>query len=204
MTRIAYYRTTDLVTITPIVDAANERYGSTYNNFGRYQGVSAMLNYRKTLIKIWTPNLTVQGIYTVNTSDEASEEIVNKGSSFVIQMNNNITITPTLSAEITGFYVSGVRQGYFVVKSFGNFSIGLRQTLLQNKMTLSLTVNDILYTSKEKLNARYGNVNYTLVSERDSRYVNLTLRYNFGSTTVRAARSKSTGIEDETSRAGGR
>ena len=30
----------------------------------------------------------------------------------------------------------------------------------------------------------------------------LSLRYNFGSTTVRAARNKSTGIEDETSRAG--
>jgi hypothetical protein len=38
----------------------------------------------------------------------------------------------------------------------------------------------------------------------DSRYVNLTLRYNFGSSTVKAARSKSTGIEEETSRAGGR
>ena len=79
--------------------------------------------------------------------------------------------------------------------------IGFRQQLMKNKMTLSLTVNDILYTSKEKVSARYENVNYSLFSARDSRYVNLTLRYNFGSTTVKAARNKTSGIEEEAGRA---
>jgi len=84
----------------------------------------------------------------------------------------------------------------------GNFSIGLRQMLLKNKLTLSLTVNDILYTFKQNGYARYENVNYSLNIKNDTRYANLTLRYNFGSATVRAARNKTTGIEDEASRAG--
>lgn len=122
----------------------------------------------------------------------------------VVQLNNNITITPTLSAELTGMYVSGMHRGYFVVEPQGNFSIGLRQMLLKNKMALSLTINDIFYTNYDKMRAQYESVDYTLAYKRDSRYVNLALRYNFGSSTVRAARNKSTGIEDEASRAGGR
>jgi len=204
MTRIGYSNATDVISLIPIVDDATQRYGTTRGNFGRAQSISAMLNYRKQIVKKWMANLTVQGAYTSCTSKEASGEFVNKGGSLIVQLSNNLVITPTLSAEITGMYISGVRMGYLVIQSQGNFSVGFRQQLLKNKMSLSLTVNDILYTSKEKGYARYEKINYTLYSARDSRYANLTLRYNFGSTTVRAARNKQTGIEDETTRAGGR
>jgi hypothetical protein len=76
--------------------------------------------------------------------------------------------------------------------------------MLKNKMTLSLTVNDILYKSGMKGSAKYDDVNYTMVNKWESRYINLRFNYNFGSTSVGAARNKSTGIEDETNRAGGR
>jgi len=204
MTRIGYSNTTDLVSLTPIKDNDTERYGTTYKNFGRSQEINAMVNYRKTLLKNWTANLTVQGSYSINTSNEASGEFVNKGSSLYIQLYNNYNITPTLSAEVMCIYISGVRQAYLVLQPLGNFSFGFRKTLLKDKMSLSLNISDIFYTYNEKGNFRYENVNYSLVSEKDTRYVNLTLRYNFGSTTVRAARNKSTGIEDETTRAGGR
>jgi outer membrane receptor protein involved in Fe transport len=204
MTRIAYSHTTDLIILTPIVDDATQRTGLIRSNFGRSQNISAMMNYRRQVVRIWTANLTVQGAYVINTSDESSGEFVNKGAMFVAQFNNNIIITPTLSAEVTGSYQSMARMGYFVLQPMGNFSIGLRQMLLNNKMTLSLTINDILYTSREKGYARHDNVNYSLYARQDSRHANLTLRYNFGSATVRAARNRQTGIEDEATRAGGR
>ena len=201
MTIIGYSHTSDLITQVPLADAATGRYGLTYLNFGKSENINVMVNYRKQIVKRWTANFTVIGNYMVNTSQEASGEYTNKGGSFIAQINNNITITPTLSAEVTGLYISGVRQGYFVVKEQGNLSIGLRQTLLKNKMTLSLTVNDLLHVMKMKVYAQYENVNYSLYNEWDSRTVNLTLRYNFGSSAVKAARYKSTGIEDEASRA---
>ena len=200
MTRVGYSHTTDLITMAPFIDTATERYGLTNINFGKSQNLNAMVNYRKQVVKIWTANMTVQGSYL----EETSGEFVSKGSSFTFQLSNNFTITPTLSAELTGMYITGMRQGYLEFDPFGNISIGLRQMLLKNKMTLSINVNDIFYTSGMKGSAKYDNVNYTMFNEWESRNVNLRLSYNFGSTTIRAARNKSTGIEDETSRAGGR
>jgi len=204
MTRISYRHTTNMFMLTPIEDADIGRYGTTYINFGKSQSIILMTNYRKTLLKIWTANLTIVGGYAISTSEEASGAFVNKGIIFDAQINNNISITPVLSAEINGSYSTKSRVTYIVMQPRGNFSIGLRQMLLKNKMTLFLTVNDIFYTSKEKVNAQYENINFSMTTRNDSRYASLTLRYNFGSTTVRAARNKQTGIEDEASRAGGR
>ena len=88
-----------------------------------------------------------------------------------------------------------------MVKPQGNLSVGFRQTLVKNKLTLSLTVNDILFTSKIRINTHCDDVNYYVSSEQDTRYVNLTVRYNFGATTVKAARNRTGGIEDEAGRA---
>ena len=204
MTRIGYSNTTDAIIRIPIEDDSTQpkRYGTTYGNFGKTQSVSAMVNYRKTFVKIWTINLTVSGGYDINTSNEVSGKYTNKGGSFTVQLNNNLTITPSLSAEITALYISGMYHGYTVIQPRGNFSIGLRQMLLKNKLSLSLTIDDILYTSIDKSHAQYENIDYSSYFKRDSRYVNLTLRYHFGSTTVRAARSKASSMEDEARRAG--
>ena len=204
MARIGYSNSTDRIMQIPIEDAATQRYGLSYGNFGKMQIYTAMINYRKTFFKIWTANLILQGFYSINTSNEVSGEFINKGGSFMAQLNNNIAITPSLSAELIGTYGSKQRFAYFEMQPQGDLSVGLRQVLLKNKLTLSLNVNDIFFSSKQKVNARYENVDYTMASKYDSRSISLTLRYNFGSSTVKAARNKSTGIEDEASRAGGR
>ena len=202
MARLSYSNTTDIFIMTPIVDTETERYGTTYKNFGSGQSFSAMMNYRKNLFKNWTTNITVQGVYAISKTNEEFGTFENKGGYVVIQLNNNITITPALSAELTGFYMSKQQAAYLTLQPRANISAGLRQMLLKNKMSLSLTFNDIFYTFGEKMSARYDKVNYSLSAKNDSRYVNLTLRYNFGSTTVRAARNKTTGIEEEASRVG--
>ena len=190
--------------LTPFKDATTGRRGLTNKNFGRSQQFMGMTSAQIPLNKIWTASLSLHGGYVINTSNEASGEFVNKGGVFAVQFQNNFTITPTLSADLTCFYHSRFRQGHFVIQPVADISVGLRKVLMQNKMTLSLTVSDILHTSKQRGSVKYENVNYSLVQDNDNRFVNLTMRYNFGSTTVRAARSRQTGIEDETTRAGGR
>jgi len=202
MTRIVYRHTTDMMLQEVVEDAATQRYGWIYNNFGKNKLIYAMVNYSKTLLKIWTVDFTVMGFHSINTSQRATGEFTNNGSAIYVQLNNDITITPTLSAEVTGMYSSKERLGYYVVRPSGNLSFGLRQILFNNKLTVSLTVNDILNTNGIKLHQRFDNVDLSIVNQLDLQYANLTLRYNFGSTTVRAARNKTTGIEDEASRAG--
>ena len=47
-------------------------------------------------------------------------------------------------------YFSGINQGNFVIQPIGNFSVGLQKWLFDDLLVLSLTLNDILQTSKKK------------------------------------------------------
>jgi hypothetical protein len=198
MARLAYGHTTGAITQTPVSDADGKRYGVTYINFGERRDLMLMVNYRKTVAKFWSFNLMAQGGYL----DNANGNYTGNGLSFTTNLSNNITFTPTLSAEITGMYVYGIKEGYFNIRPFGNLSAGLRKSLLDNRLTLGVTVNDILNTSQMKGVSQYDNIYYRAHIDQDSRWVNFTVRYNFGSDKVKASRRRNSGIEDEVVRGG--
>ncbi|MDR1381534.1 MAG: outer membrane beta-barrel family protein, partial [Tannerella sp.] len=125
----------------------------------------------------------------------------NSGFTGQLSLNNSFTLPNGFSAELSGFYISRQKQGYFVLEQLGSVSAGIRKSLLDNKLMISLNANDIFHTMTEKLSVQYDSVNYKLVGKRDSRRVSLSIRYNFGSQTVKASRSRSSGIEDEAGRA---
>ena len=91
--------------------------------------------------------------------------------------------------------------GYYVTEPLGNLSGGLRQLLLNDKLSIALSVNDILKTQINRATANTGQINQWSKEIYDSRWVNLSVSYNFGSTKVKGSQNRSVGNEDEVGRA---
>ncbi|MDR2773241.1 MAG: TonB-dependent receptor [Tannerella sp.] len=201
MARLSYSHVSDLIVNAPVASGEEARYGVIPVNFGRNQSFSGMVNYRVSPAKWWTANLMVNATYATNNSGQAQDnEYLSRGFSYNISLNNSFTLPYGFSAEISGFYLFGLKQGYFVLEPIGNISAGVRKSLLDNKLMISLNVNDLFYTYNERISAQYGNINYKVVNDRDSRSASLSLRYSFGSKTVKASRHRTSGIEEETGR----
>jgi len=166
-----------LIALTPIEEGENQQYMMIRKNFTKNHNISAMMNYRIVFFKIWTASLTVQGAHQINIPDETSGKSIHRGNSLTVQLNHKINITPTFYAGLTGLYFSGINQGNFVIQPIGNFSAGLQKWLFDDFLVLSLTLNDIILTSKEKGYVRHENIHYYLVSDRISRRLNLTARF---------------------------
>ena len=197
ISRLGYSATSDLITLTPIDDNKNQHYRMIRKNFMKNHNISTMINYRIAIFKIWMVSLTVQGAYQINISDETSDKLVHRGTSLTVQLNHKINITPTFSAGITGLYFSGINQGNFVIHPIGNFSAGLQKWLFNDLLVLSLTLNDILQTSKEKGYVRHENIHYYLISERINRRFNLTARVRlFSSSRNDGSKSKKKAMEN--------
>ncbi len=196
MARLAYSHTTDEIVETSI-SLGNGDYALTETNFGNSQNLTLMAMYRTPITKFWNIMLMVQSGYLSNKNKGYSSD----GIFTQVQLNNSLTITPTLSAEVTGMYVTGAKEGYFEIKPFGSVTLALRQQLLKGKMSIGLTLNDVFNTYIMEGTAKFDQTDYQIRNYQDTRSVNLNFRYNFGSNTVKAARNRRSGIEDEIGRA---
>jgi len=198
MLQLGYWKIHNLIQEIPIQEG--DRYGLTSNNFGERSSYNIMANYRKTFFKRWTMNLMIQGAYDTNTSNESYGTFNNNGFVIEAQWYNSVNITSTFSAEMTALFVSPQTEGYFKAKSMSNVSIGLRKTLLKDKLSISLNANDLFHTFKADMTAINETMDYHIWVDRDSRWVSLSLRYMFGSDKIKAARNRQTGVEDEKQR----
>jgi hypothetical protein len=191
-----------MIVNAPVVKDGDARFGMIPVNFGRRQSFTAMANYRVSPVKWWTVNLMGEGSRVSNRSGGTlGDEYAKSGFVYYLSMNNSLTLPWGLSAELSGMYISGQKVGYFVIEPMGNVSAGIRKSLLDGKLVISLNASDLFYTMNERVTARYGNVNYRLVNDRDMRGVSFSVRYSFGSSTVKASRNRSSGIEEEARRA---
>jgi outer membrane receptor protein involved in Fe transport len=96
-------------------------------------------------------------------------------------LNASVNVTKTTMVQINSNYRStrltpqGENQPSFVL------NLGLRQDLLDEKISLIMTVSDLLNTLKRKTDLNTPWLTENAVSTRDSRIVYLGLTYHFGS-----------------------
>ena len=65
---------------------------------------------------------------------------------------------------------------------------------------MKLNLNDILNTQRNRGSTTYSNMNFNFMNKWESRVVNFSLSYRFGSNDVKPERRRSTGLESEANR----
>jgi len=199
MVKVDYNDMHDLITQTPVREEG--LYGLTRTNFGRRQSATAMVNYRARPFKWWNLNLMAMGMWSRDRSAESFGTIDNSTFTAMAQVGNNFTITPTLSAELTGMYQSRQQHTFLVMDPLGTVSLGVRKTFLGNKLSVSLSASDLFDTMRQNARSATDDLNYALSIRRDSRYVAFGVRWNFNTGNAKAARNRTSGIEEERRRA---
>jgi hypothetical protein len=201
MVNLTYNRSTDLiVNTTETKENDGIRYGTRPVNFGKRINIGGMIYYRLSPFKWWTTSLMLDAAYITNHSEGLSGTFKNDGLGVYLNSNNTFSFGRGFSAEFNGFYHKPI-VGYYVTDPYGSLSAGIRKSLMDGKLMISLNANDMLNTLVEHVKANYGRINYETINDLDTRTVVLNLRYNFGSSTVKASRRHSSGIEDEAGRA---
>lgn len=121
-------------------------------------------------------------IYSFNTNHS-----VNLGEGFKLQLGY---------FHLFPHYVSTTR-----IDDISNLSIGFQKSILKNKGTLRLNVNDLLWNQYPQGTTRFGNIDDTFISYRDTRYATLSLTWNFGKQSVQPQRRRNSGVQEELDRA---
>ena len=86
--------------------------------------------------------------------------------------------------------------GIFKMNAYYATDIGINKSILKSKINLKLSVADIFNTQKVNSHVDYQGVNMISDSKTESRFLNLSVKYNFGNKNVRAKREKQSKINE--------
>lgn len=174
----------------------------TARNVANQKVINLGISYPTRFNKWWSIYMSVNAYRSIfeATNDDF---ISTSQNTLSLYAQNTFKLPNGFRAEISGWYSSpSVWGGTYKTKSLGSLNLAIQKKLMNDKMTLRLAVNDVLYTSPWRGDTRFGDLSINGDGGNDSRQFRVNLTYNFGRNEIKKARKRNTGIEDEKNRIG--
>ncbi len=136
---------------------------------------------------------------TTNSEKVYAGEYENNGLMAQGKLSLSAFLPKNFKIEFVGTYSSKVHYGYFIIDPIYQIDLGMRKDILNNKLSLSLNVKDLLGTGDTNLRLYdKGVCTYKLNQDLCQTKIMLSLTYRFGKAQQSAKRN--VGNVDETSR----
>ncbi len=122
-------------------------------------------------------------------------------AAFNIYMQHSFKLGKGYTGEISGWYNSpSIWQGTFESKAMGSVDAGLQKQILKGKGNVKVSVSDIFFTMRWAGTSNFAGQLLTASGNWESRQFKINFSYRFGKLTVKTARQRTTGSEDESKR----
>lgn len=135
------------------------------------------LSYTPT-IGIWQPNIELGGQWQdLSLSGKSYDKPI-----FNIRLNNSLTFPHQWFVTVNIGWRSEGNSGIYLLKSLLQTNVHISKSLFDNKISISLMVNDIFRTDKIQWCINHNHIVFDYDKYTDSRHVQLTVRHNFNAT----------------------
>jgi hypothetical protein len=114
---------------------------------------------------------------------------------------NSLKFAKTWTAELSGFYnAPTIYMGNFKGRSIYSVDAGLSKQVMKGKAVIKTSVSDVFHSMKFRATSNFAGQTTKFNFNQESRQLKLGFNYRFGSNTVKAARQRTSGAEDELKR----
>lgn len=197
-----YSITKDVISELPILDVENTTTIYTTGNVDDSKDLNLRLMAPLRIMKNWETNNTFYISYNEYTMMANDQKLINEQIFYMLQSSHTIVLPYKFKMEVNAAYRGPAASGLYIIKSMYWVHMGLKKSLLNDKLDISLNANDIFKGYRLRFTTDIaGNVNEFDQYFRN-RTIGLTLRYNFSKGLKVIERSRSGSLE-ELNRAGG-
>jgi hypothetical protein len=178
---LGYYYTINEVDYTRVLDPNTGITTRFPQNIGKNQGLNGNISFYLPVRKWWTLNGYCYYSYGKSTFDYQNvkqEKIVYYSGLYFSQY---FSFLKNYSADISGYYSLPSKSEWGNSKGTLNLNAGLKGKFFKKKLTVSLSVNNILNNGKYNWNYQYPDGSTSEgYSVRNTTSVSMRITYNFG------------------------
>lgn len=198
---LGYSITHNLILDVFLPDNEKKTLYQTVQNLDKQSAYNLTIAYPTSVSKFWSMDNTITTNYNqTKSSGLAGLDYDRKKVTFSINSTQDFTISPTLSAQLSGDFISAQIYGTYAIKPYYGIDFGIKKTFMEKRVNLKFALNDIFNSRKAQISSALPNLNYNLNQKLETRIFRLNVNYNFGSTTIKATRDRNTGLSDEAGR----
>ncbi|MBC7826247.1 MAG: TonB-dependent receptor [Chitinophagaceae bacterium] len=178
------------------------------DNVASQKNIGLAITAPVKIAKWWSSNIYFNlynnhftGIH-FNPIKQQNDQIDVEYTSYMINVSNNFNFQKGWSGEISGFYRAKGVDGLSISDEMYFLTLGAQKTIMQGKGTLRMNFRDPFHWQKWGGTTRYSNIDVRVTNIWNNRALSVSFSYRFGKTTVAQARRRTSGANDEESRAG--
>ena len=208
---LGYSHTKDVFTQVLKTDVRDTRATFITNeNLADQKNYTLSLNAPTPIAKWWEGFVSLTGYRSHFKADFSTPETPNfivdqSYTAFNAYSEQTVKLPKGFSIQLSGWYNSRAFWGTLRSKPQGAMDFGIQKKLFDGKGDLRLRFGDILHTAGwGGENLFTPNLRMTASGRWESRTVTLNFSYRFGSSEVKEARQRKTGLEDEKNRVKGK
>jgi outer membrane receptor protein involved in Fe transport len=198
---LTYSGITDLFSQDYIQDDENRIMGVIQSNLGQRKQWTWNVFAPFQVVKWYNVSASTEVSYTMSDTYHSGERFLNNYWSVVAGLFHNFNFSPTFKANLQMIWSKPPWSGILLMDNIWLMNSQIEKTFLDNRMSLSLTCNDIFSSLRFSGQMKFGNINQSIKQFETGRTLMLTARYSFGSQQIRGARNRNMGIEEEMGRA---
>ena len=192
-----YRRTADvIVNVGQSVPGNPETTLITRGNVDHADAIRAMVSLTPKF-GIYQPSLTLAMIKDWIKIPSPVGYLSPKKAIFLVQFNNNIRITPTLTAQANLMFTSkGDKENISITKPGWYAYVSLTKTFFNDRLSIQVAGHN-LFNTHERILINYGSRSMLIDQHNDSRQLEVTVRYKFNATSSKWRGSSAGAAEKE-------
>jgi hypothetical protein len=200
-TKLGYSHVADL--FTQIVDTAEKSKAFLIKrNLATQDVVSLNISY-PFQYKAYSVFANLSTNYSMNKANFGNGRVIDVNAfGATLFAQNSIRFAKVWTAELSGVFIAPtVFQGTFKSKAMGGMDVGVQKQILKGNGTLKLSGTDILGTFRFRATSDFAGQVTRVNARWEATQFRVNFNWRFGSTTVKAAKQRSTAAEEEAKRA---
>lgn len=200
-TSISYSDTKDY--FTEITDTTERtRNYMTTRNLANQRVLSLNVSYPFNIAKWWSVYSNVSAYRSSNRANFGDGKRIGLTANVLsLYMQHTIKLPHRWNLELSGYYTSpSIWGGTFRNRRYWGTNAGLQRKVLNDRGNFVLTFSDLFNKQQWRGISRFGGLYMDASGGYESQQVRVNFTYSFGSSQIKAARQRKTGLEEEKGR----